>query len=35
MCVVAFRYDPPSHYRFGDDPTLEDPYERKNVEVSE
>ena len=32
---AAYRYDPPNHYHFGDDPTLADPYESKNVEVSQ
>ena len=31
---ASYRYDPPNHYHFGDDPTLADPYESKNVEVS-
>lgn len=31
--AAVFAFDPPSHYRFGDDPTIPDPYESKNVQV--
>ena len=30
----VFRYSPPCHYTWGDDITVEDPYEKKHVEVS-
>ena len=32
--MAIYRYDPPSHYRFGDNAEIPDPFEEKTVQVT-